>query len=76
MPGSGVIGVYMPNTEPCYYDSRTGRFNTTPMLDGSDARLAFDRLDELKEKLNEFNDRRRAAIARYNHVTAMISSTP
>jgi hypothetical protein len=76
VPGSGVIGVYLPNTEPCYYDYRTGRFNTTPMLDGSDAPLAFDRLDELKEKLNEFNDRRRAAIARHQQAMAMFSSAP
>jgi hypothetical protein len=74
VPGSGVIGVFLPNTEPCYYDSGTGRFNTTPMLDGSDAPLAFDRLAELKEKLNEFNDRRRAAIARHNQAMAVLSS--
>lgn len=68
VPGSGVIGVFLPNTEPCYYDSSTDRFNTTPMLDGSDAQLVFDRLEALKEKLNEFNARGRAAIARLNQV--------
>jgi hypothetical protein len=76
VPGSGVIGVYLPNTEPCYYDSGTGRFNTTPMLGVADAHLAFDQLEELKEKLNDFNARRRAAIARLNQAMAMNSSTP
>lgn len=74
VPGSGVIGVFLPNTEPCYYDSSTGCFNSTPMLDGSDAHLAFNRLDELKEKLNEFNARRRADIARLNQAMAVLSS--
>jgi hypothetical protein len=74
VPGSGVIGVFLPNTEPCFYDSRTGRFNTTPMLDGSDAQLAFNRLEELKEKLNDFNARRRTAIARHNQAMAVLSS--
>jgi hypothetical protein len=44
------------------------------MLDGADAQLAFDRLEELKEKLNEFNARRRADIARHNQAMAMLSS--
>jgi hypothetical protein len=74
VPGSGVIGVFLPNTETCYYDYRTGHFNSTPMLDGADAQLAFDRLEELKEKLNEFNARRRANIARHNQAMAMLSS--
>jgi hypothetical protein len=66
--------VFLTNTEPCYYDSSTGRFNKTPMLDGADTHLAFDRLEELKEKLNEFNARRRADIARHNQAMAMLSS--
>lgn len=74
VPGSGVVGVFLPNTEPCFYDANSGRFNTAPMLDGSDAELAFDQLEELKEKLNEFNARRKATIARHNQAMAMLSS--
>lgn len=75
VPGSGVIGVFLTNTEPCYYDSSTGHFNSTPMLDGADAHLAFDRLEELKEKLNEFNARRRADIARLNQAANGCTAT-
>lgn len=74
VPGSSVIRVFLPNTDLCFYNASTGRFNTTPMLDEADAQLAFDRLDELKEKLNDFNARRRAAIARHNQAMAVLPS--
>ena len=74
VPGSGVIGVFLPNTEPCFYNPSTGRFNTTPIIDGEEAHLLTDQLEALKQKLNAFDADRKANIARLNQGWAMNSS--
>ena len=76
MPGSGVIQVLLSDTENCFYNPSTGRFATTPIINGVEAHLLTDHFEELKQKLNAFDADRKANIARLNQGWAMNSSTP
>lgn len=70
VPGSGMIKVLLPESAPCFYNPATGLFGTEPITGGGTPDLATQNLPELKQKLNEFDAARRAAIAEANRLSA------
>ena len=64
VPGSGLIRVFLPETDNCFYNPASGLFSTAPASDGATPDLITHHLFELKQKLNEFDANRRAYIAR------------
>ena len=70
VPGSGMIKVLLPETDPCFYNPATGLFSTEPTTGGGTPDLVSQHLPELKQKLNEFDAARRAAIAEANRLSA------
>ena len=66
VPGSGLIQVFLPETDNCLYNPATGLFNATPIAEGPTPDFVTHDLPELKQKLNEFDANRRAEIARHN----------
>ena len=72
VPGSGLIRVFLPETDNCFYNPASGLFSSAPVPDGATLEMITDRLSELKQKLNEFDAERRAYIARYNQFSAAL----
>ena len=70
VPGSGMIKVLLPETDPCFFNPATGLFSTAPTAEGGTPDLVTTHLPELKQKLNEFDAARRAAIAEANRLSA------
>jgi hypothetical protein len=70
VPGSGMIKVLLPESAPCFYNPATGLFNTEPTSEGGTPDLVTQHLPELKQKLNEFDAARRAAIAEAHRLSA------
>ena len=70
VPGSGLIQVFLPESAPCFYNPATGLFSTEPTSEGGTPDLVTQHLPELKQKLNEFDAARRAAIAEANRLSA------
>jgi hypothetical protein len=70
VPGSGMIKVLLPESAPCFYNPATGLFNTEPTSEGGTLDLVTQHLPELKQKLNEFDAARRAAIAEAHRLSA------
>lgn len=70
VPGSGLIQVFLPKNDNCFYNPSSGLFSTAPVSDGTPLDPFTDHLPELKDKLNEFDAERRAYIARYNRFSA------
>jgi hypothetical protein len=70
VPGSGLIRVFLPETDNCFYNPASGLFSTAPVPDGATLELITDHLPELKQKLNEFDAARRAAIAEAHRLSA------
>lgn len=73
VPGSGMIKLLLPETDPCFYNPATGLFGTEPTSEGGTSDLVTQHLPELKQKLNEFDATRRAAIAAANRLSAGVS---
>ena len=72
VPGSGLIQVFLPETDNWFYSPASGLFSTAPVSDGTTSDLVAHHLPELKQKLNEFDANRRAEIARYNQFSAAL----
>jgi hypothetical protein len=72
VPGSGLIRVFLPETDNCFYNPTSGLFSTEPVTDGAPLELVTHYLPELTQKLNEFDAQRRADIARYNQFSAAL----
>lgn len=70
VPGSGVIKLLLPEGAPCFYNPATGLFDSEPTSEGGTPDLVTQHLPELKQKLNEFDAARRAAIAATNRLSA------
>lgn len=70
VPGSGLIQVFLPKNDHCFYNPASGLFSTAPVSYGITLEPVTDHLPELKQKLNEFDAERRAYIARYNRFSA------
>ncbi|OYU12817.1 MAG: hypothetical protein CFE38_04175 [Comamonadaceae bacterium PBBC1] len=70
VPGSGMIKVLLPENAPCFYNPATGLFSTEPTSESGTPDLVSQHLPELKQKLNEFDAARRAAIAEANRLSA------
>ncbi len=70
VPGSGLIRVFLPETDTCFYSPASRVFSTAPVSDRGTPDLVTHHLSELKQKLNEFDANRRAYIARYNRFSA------
>lgn len=70
VPGSGMIKVLLSESAPCFYNPATGLFSTEPTSEGGTPDLVTQHLPELKQKLNEFDVTRRAAIAAANRLSA------
>ena len=73
VPGSGMIKVLLPETDPCFYNPATGLFGTELTTGGGTPDLVTPLLPDLKQKLNEFDAARRAAIAEANRLSAGMS---
>jgi hypothetical protein len=71
-PGSGLIRVFLSETDNCFYNPASGLFSTAPVNDGAPLDLITHHLPELKQKLNKFDAQRRAYIARYNQFSAAL----
>lgn len=69
VPGSGFIKVFLPAIQYIFYNPATGLFSTTRPGEGFDPLLREPQLEELKQKLNEFDVARRAAIAAANRLS-------
>jgi hypothetical protein len=63
VPGSSVIKVFLPAIQYSYYNPATGLFSTTSPDEVFVPLLREPQLQELKQKLNQYDERRRAAIA-------------
>jgi hypothetical protein len=63
VPGSGLIKVFLPAIQYSFYNPATGLFSTTRPGEGFEPLLREPQLQELKQKLNQYDERRRAAIA-------------
>lgn len=72
VPGSGLIQVFLPETDNCFYNPSSGLFSTAPVSAGATMDLVAHHLPELKQKLNEFDANRRAEIARYNQFSTAL----
>jgi hypothetical protein len=72
VPGSGLIQVFLPETDNCFYNPASELFSTAPFSDGATQVLVAHQLPELKQKLNEFDANRRADIARHNKFSAAL----
>lgn len=70
VPGSGLIRVFLAETDNCFYNPASGLFSTAPVSDGATPDFVTHHLPELKQKLNEFDANRRAEIARHNQLSA------
>ncbi len=70
VPGSGLIQVFLPESAPCFYNPASGLFSAAPSIEGGTPDLVSQHLPELKQKLNEFDAARRAAIAEANRLSA------
>ena len=66
VPGSGLIRVFLPETDNCFYNPTSGLFSTAPIADGTTPYLVTHHLPELKQKLKEFDENMRAEITQYN----------
>jgi hypothetical protein len=75
VPGSGLIQVFLPETDNCFYNPASGLFTTAPVSAGTTSDLVAHHLPELKKKLNEFDAERRAHIARYNRFSAGLNGS-
>jgi hypothetical protein len=64
VPGSSVIKVFLPAIQYSYYNPATGLFSTTRPDEVFVPLMAEPQLQELKQKLNQYDERRRAEIAR------------
>jgi hypothetical protein len=67
VPGSGLIKVFLPAIQYSFYNPATGLFSTTRPDEGFEPLLVEPQLQELKQKLNQYDERRRTAIAKLNH---------
>lgn len=70
VPGAGFIKVFLPAIQYIFYNPATGLFSTTRPSEGFDPLLREPQLEELKQKLNEFDVARRAAIAAATRLSA------
>lgn len=70
VPGSGMIKVLLPESVPCFYNPATGLYSTKPTSEGGTPDLVTPHLPELKQKLNEYDAARRAAIAAANRLSS------
>lgn len=75
VPGSGLIRVFLPEIDNCFYNPASGLFSTAPVTDGHPLELVTHHLPDLKQKLNEFDAERRAYIARYNRFSAGLNGS-
>lgn len=64
VPGSSVIKVFLPAIQYSYYNPVTGLFSTTRPGEEFEPLLREPQLQELKQKLNQYDAHRRAEIAR------------
>ncbi len=72
VPGSGLIRVFLPEIDNCFYNPASGLFSTTPIKHNKPLDLLTQHLPELKQRLNEFDAKRRAYIAQYNRFSAAL----
>ena len=64
VPGSAFIKVFLPAIQYSYYNPATGLFSTTRPDEVFVPLMAEPQLQELKQKLNQYDEHRRAEIAR------------
>jgi len=63
VPGSSVIKVFLPAIQYSFYNPATGLFSTTRPGEEFEPLLREPQLQELKQKLNQYDAHRRAEIA-------------
>lgn len=59
VPGSGLIRVFLAETDNCFYNPASGLFSAAPNADKTTRVLVKNHPSKLKQKLNEFDTNRR-----------------